>query len=371
MGSMTLLLAFGAINGFVLAILCAAPARNRTANRFLAGLIGLVSLRLMIYVFGFAGAYDAYPWLTFAPFDVSFAFGPLLWLYVITLSQGDPPSPRWQHFLPAGVQIGYYCVCFALPAGMKWAWYSGSHLNVIEPIATIVVIGSSAGYALAAWIRCRTYQRWLDDNFSNNESWRLGWMRMIITCFAAALLSAMAAAAWNVLVAPLDYFGRTPVMIVFAALAYTLGLLGWRHGDVPYPALRETVEPEVQRESRADYAQLVGRWRTQIEAGGWWREEQLTLAETAKRLAVSQRMLSRGLNAGAATNFNALINSLRVSAVRRAIIDGWSGDLLSLAFECGFASKASFNRAFLFHTGQNPSAWRAAQLSPELRSDVI
>lgn len=370
MGPLALLLAFGAINGFVLAILCAAPARNLKANRFLAALIGLVSLRLMIYVLGFAGAYDAYPWLTFAPFDVSLAFGPLLWLYVITLAHGDPPSPPWQHFLPAGLQVGYYCVCFALPAGMKWAWYSGAHLHVIEPAATLLILGSSASYLLAAWIKCGVYQRWLDENFSNNESWRLGWMRLIIACFAAALLSAMAAVAWNGLVAPLDYFGRAPVMIVFAGLAYILGLLGWRHGDVPYPALCEAIEPEVQREPRADYAQLVDRWRTQIETGGWWREEQLTLAETAKRLAVSQRMLSRGLNAGAATNFNTLINSMRVTAVQQKLIDGWAGDLISLAFECGFASKASFNRAFLFHTGQNPSAWRAAQISPKLRPDI-
>lgn len=33
-------------------------------------------------------------------------------------------------------------------------------------------------------------------------------------------------------------------------------------------------------------------------------------------------------------------------------------DLLALAFDAGFGSKASFNRAFIDATGKSPSAWR-------------
>jgi AraC-like DNA-binding protein len=50
----------------------------------------------------------------------------------------------------------------------------------------------------------------------------------------------------------------------------------------------------------------------------------------------------------------------------RAITDGGSGDLLAIALEYGFSSKASFNRAFLRHTGMTPSRWRssASQIPP-------
>ena len=44
---------------------------NRSAQRLLAVLLVVAVLRLMPYVLGFAGAYDAWPWLSFAPFGFS------------------------------------------------------------------------------------------------------------------------------------------------------------------------------------------------------------------------------------------------------------------------------------------------------------
>ncbi len=38
------------------------------------------------------------------------------------------------------------------------------------------------------------------------------------------------------------------------------------------------------------------------------------------------------------------------------------GDLLRIALDCGFSSKASFNRVFREHTGRSPTAWKAAQI---------
>ncbi len=371
MGPVTILLLAGVANGAVLAGLCLTTAQNRTANCFLSLLIALVSLRMTIYVLGFAGSYDSYAWLTFLPLDVSFAFGPLLWLYVATLAQSEPPA-RWQrHLAPAALQIVYYLACFALPQPAKWDWYSGWHLDVVEPIGTVVVLISTAFYTARAWCEHRTYQRWLDDHFADRDPWRLDWLRAMIACFALAWMVTIAAAFWHVFIRPLDYFGRTPVMLGFAALVYALGLLGWRYGSVAYPPQRLALPSEAAREPRTDYTLLVSDWRRRIESGGWWREEQLTLADVARRLAVSERTLSRGLNLGAATNFNAFINGMRVAAAQRAIADGWRDDLLALAFNCGFASKASFNRAFRAHTGMNPTAWRVAQNPPEIATGMI
>ena len=92
----------------------------------------------------------------------------------------------------------------------------------------------------------------------------------------------------------------------------------------------------------------------------------MTLGEAASRLGVSERTLSRGLGEGSGQSFNEFFNGLRVEAVQRAIIAGASDDLLTIALDCGFRSKASFNRAFRRHTGTTPSAWRssASQIPP-------
>ena len=60
----------------------AGATRNRAANRWLAALLALLAMRVVVYVIGYAGFYDAYPWLSFAPFDLALCFGPLLWFHV-------------------------------------------------------------------------------------------------------------------------------------------------------------------------------------------------------------------------------------------------------------------------------------------------
>ncbi|MEO1173865.1 MAG: AraC family transcriptional regulator, partial [Myxococcota bacterium] len=49
---------------------------ERDAHRILAVLLLVVAGILTPQIIGFAGFYDAFPWLTFAPFAVPLALGP-------------------------------------------------------------------------------------------------------------------------------------------------------------------------------------------------------------------------------------------------------------------------------------------------------
>ncbi len=367
MGMASTLLLVGALNGALLAVLVAGLRENRRANRFLAALIALVSLRLGIYILGFVGAYDADPGLTFLPLDLSFAFAPLLWLYVATLTGGAPPRHWRVHLTPAAIQLAYYSLCFALPLQAKRDWYGGGHLDRVEPAAMVLILLSAAAYTALSLRRYAAYQAWLDSHFANREQWRLGWLRSLVLAFAAFLALTVGFALWDWLVAPLDYFGRLPVMLGFCVLTYALGLLGWRYGGIAYPHPALSL-PEPTPEAKVDYRAMSARWRERLEESGWWREDALTLPDLARRLAVSERTLSRGLNTGGGQNFNAFVNGVRVEAVQRALRDpAEDRDLLTLALDCGFASKASFNRAFKASTGLSPSAWRARHSRPEIR----
>ena len=79
----------------------------------------------------------------------------------------------------------------------------------------------------------------------------------------------------------------------------------------------------------------------------------------AERLGVSEGYLSRALNQGLGVNFNEFVNRMRVEAVTRAMSDpAESRPVLAIALECGFSSKASFNRAFKAATGATPTELR-------------
>lgn len=362
-GPLSWILTVLALNGALMAVLLFATPGTRGANRVLAGLVALITLRLLIYVIGFAGLYDDYPWITFAPLDASLAFGPLLWLYVFRLTRQFLPRHWGWHFVPVAAQLTYSLVAFSLPLGTKLWWFRGPHLNLVEPVGFVAMLISCACYLILAWRRQQEYQRWLDDSFANREAWRLGWITAILAAFAATLLVAILAAVVNAAVAPLDYFSRTPVIIASSLLAYALGLLGWRNAGLNLPAQPLSIaalddpEPNPSR-----LATAFARWAMRIDSEQWWREDSLTLGEVASRLGTSERTFSRALSKAAGCNFNVFINGLRVEAVKRAIAAGSSSDMLSLAFECGFNSKASFNRAFLRQTGMTPTRWRTTKL---------
>lgn len=96
-----------------------------------------------------------------------------------------------------------------------------------------------------------------------------------------------------------------------------------------------------------------------IDTEQLWRDPALTLAGLARILGTNTTYLSRGLGAAAGENFNTIINRRRVAEMQQLLaMPTEQRDLLTLAFDVGFNSKASFNRAFLDLAGMSPSQWR-------------
>ncbi len=85
----------------------------------------------------------------------------------------------------------------------------------------------------------------------------------------------------------------------------------------------------------------------------------LTLVSLAQKIGVSREELSDTINQGFHNRFNDFINSYRVVETKRLIHDGKhkTHSLLGLAYEAGFNSKATFNRAFKKAESQSPSEY--------------
>jgi AraC-like DNA-binding protein len=65
------------------------------------------------------------------------------------------------------------------------------------------------------------------------------------------------------------------------------------------------------------------------------------------------------INQGFQQNFNDFINNYRIEAVKQKLQLGEqkTQTLLGIAYDCGFNSKATFNRAFKKVTGVSPKEW--------------
>ena len=118
----------------------------------------------------------------------------------------------------------------------------------------------------------------------------------------------------------------------------------------------------VQGERKEDSA-LLTEWKPKIEAllknEKAYEDEALSLTEVAKILKTNPSIVSKVINQGFQLNFNDFVNNYRIEAVKEKLKAGEqkTQTLLGIAYDCGFNSKATFNRAFKKATGVSPKEW--------------
>ncbi|MDH5303971.1 MAG: AraC family transcriptional regulator [Gammaproteobacteria bacterium] len=86
----------------------------------------------------------------------------------------------------------------------------------------------------------------------------------------------------------------------------------------------------------------------------------LTLAELARQLKISQNYLSQVINEQTGKNFFDFVNEHRIEAAKRVLADRDRSDakVLTIAMDAGFNSKTAFYEAFKKHVGQTPRQYR-------------
>ena len=91
-----------------------------------------------------------------------------------------------------------------------------------------------------------------------------------------------------------------------------------------------------------------------------YQNGELSVGELASILKVHPNYLSQIINEREGINFYEYVNHFRVEEFKRLITipKNQKITLLSLAYDCGFNSKSSFNTAFIKQVGMTPSAFR-------------
>ena len=359
-GWRTALLFAAILQCLLLAGALATGAENRVANRFLAAALVVIVGLLTPYAIGFGGAYDHFRWLTFAPFAVPLAFGPLLYAYAHALADGTAPRRMRWHLAPAIVQFAYFAACFLLPPEAKWQWYTGGHRAWIAPVFDGLALVSLAAYAFAIGEVLKRQRIRLADQRSDDDRFSADWLGRVLTAILVGLSVEFGFWLWSVFAGGIDFFQETGMYLALAVLGIYLGVAGWRQAAllVPLAAASQPVSVEPEPVRAPDWSSFALEIADRTREAGWWREPDLSLSRLARLLGTNSGRLSRAINLGLGMNFSNFVNGLRAEGVARALEAGADSDLLSLALDMGFASKASFNRAFRTRFGVSPSQFR-------------
>jgi AraC-like DNA-binding protein len=337
---------------------------NRVAARTLAALLVVLIGVFTPWLIGFAGFYDRWRWLTFAPLSSPLFVPPLLYLYGHALAWGRWPAKAWRYLVPGAVQFAFQALSFLLPWPLKdrWADMATPAANAIFAVALTISFVVHGRAALGLLVR---YRAALAAARSDDARFAARWLGRSVVALGVLFPVWAGTLLWDA-VAPIGYLGLMGLYAAIAAFALYLGIEGWRHALLPFPTIDalEDAPPAAEAAPR-DWRAQGEAWAAAVRAGGWQADPELGLKQLARLLGTNSAYLSRALNEGLGMSFSSFVNGLRCEAVAEALRAGTDRSLLDLAFEAGFASKASFNRAFRQRYGVTPRGYRGDVSSDE------
>jgi len=339
---------------------------NRRANRSLTALLIVLAGVTLERAFALSPVSRvAAGWVALLPYSVPLAVGPLVYAYVRDLVIDAPWPRRWLHFLPALAAMAHSAWVIALPASQRLLLEDGRGRDRIQTLFDVSTPLSLAVYGALSVVLIARHRRWADQTRSDRDAYR-GWGLTFLLGGAAGTLFLVASVRTAALSVPrLDRFDLWVFDALLACVGVALGVEAVRRHERPFPSIDNDAStapaaPALPAASAdRDWSRLGREWAERLASAGWWREPGLSLPSLARRLGTNTSHLSRAFNEGLGQSFPDVVNALRAEEVaRRLEEEPGRSDLLTLAFEAGFSSKASFNRAFRARFGVAPSEWR-------------
>ena len=374
----SLILFFCLLQGTIFSVLLFLRAsRNKNSSDFwLASLLILLSLSTVSDFIGFAGVYDVFKQikdLTFFPFSNPFGYGVLIYLYVQTVSNSKRKFERrdWLLFIPSIIFYVYQFLAFAQEISFK-NWYENAiHIPFISPFFAVTAIMFN-GYLLFYSIKYyRQYRTWLNENFSDTETIKFNWLRNFLYLFTAILLITALFSLTTNFIFKLSYKQFFWLSLINAFSVYYLAIAGYLRSnsiELNFAEIKtEEIEGKKSLLSEKELETLKAKIKNLMINDKIFLEPSLTLNDVARTVGVNSTVLSYAINIGFEKNFNDFVNQFRIDAVKTKLTNTVDKNLLGVAFDCGFNSKATFNRSFKKFTGVSPKEFQESlKLSNEV-----
>lgn len=365
---------------------------NIRADRFLAALLFVLSLSLLDGFLSEANYYVFYPSLIGLEWPTNFLYGPLIYLYIRSVTQVGSKSAEWKtglHFIPTLISFILLLPFFLLSPDKKALWRSltggvlkKDSLRDLDPIITIIVVQMTI-YLLLSFRLLVKHTTKTKQDFSSVEEINLSWLWLILITFS--FLWAVYVC-YTVLSPLCDIYRQVGFLLhlMCACAVFVLGYKGLKQpemypvlqvmdsiellprpaeGDVPVDAIPEGAVQTKYRKSSLDEIQagvILDDLIRIMETERPYLEMELSLSSLAGMLSVSTNHLSQVINQKLKKSFFDFVNEYRVEEVKRLLLSPESAKLsvIGIGMDAGFRSKSAFYSAFKRHTGMTPTRYR-------------
>lgn len=399
--SVIMLYLFGISINFFLILLLFSKKGKTVADKFLLAWLIVICCHLLLFVAATTFTGSKYPEVHVVAPLFPLLHGPLLYLYTAAMTNMLPANKiKWAlHFLPFLIVSIVMTPFFMLSTEEKGVVVDsgGKGYEIQLSINYFAILISGIVYVIWLLILLGKHKKNIANQFSNDEKIKLNWLRYLI--YGLGII-------WIIIIAQTvneksydDYIFGAVVLIVVV-----IGYFGIKQGriystttiqplktdaenitkdestNIPFTEETSSAEifeekPVLEVEQKEDillkkkYAksglsevasqELHDKLTSLMQQEKVYTEPELTLAALAQKLNVHPNYLSQVINEKEGKTFYDYINTLRVQEFIRIVLipENSKFTMMSMAADCGFNSKSSFNKNFKKVIGQSPSEY--------------
>jgi AraC-like DNA-binding protein len=353
-----LLILLGAVQGFIISAMLFFSKQARQSNRILAGLIFLMALAsLYLYVTG-TSFFSHFPILNlisnFIPFIIIMPVGPLIYFYIRSFTEpAFVLSKRYRrHFYTVLIDLVPNIAAIIYVTGLIFKWLPKNDApwgNFIDQYNMYSDI--------PRWLSITIYL-WAANKYLKSQAHPIPWLKQFVKIFTAFQLI------WLCYLIPyeiprysnrlIDLFNWYPVYIPLSILIYWLGIKGYMvsqtRSETHVPKKSLPVDQNLGEE-------VMAALRKVMEEEKLWMNPALNLSLLTRQTGIPAKTISAVLNQHLNKSFNEFINGYRIDAIKARLLSAEDKNLTiaGLAYECGFNSQPTFQRAFKSIQGESPS----------------
>ena len=348
------------------------------SSKWLSLFTFLCTLYITPFMLGYANWYSESPYreiLFFIPFQQLFLIGPVLYFYSQSLLNASFKISKkdYIHLVPAIVYMSYSLIVFITDVFIvdEPYFYADGRDKDFDLWYQIAGLVSMVFYLVLSLRFYINYKKIAFETVSFADSIMFKWLQRFFIAFLAILLLRLL---YFIINPEWGQFGRKFwYYLCFSVLYYYIALSGYSNTVKAMIPINPTIDEEVPEIS----IQNAKKKRIEItipDTETWkqrllelmlveklYENPSLTVSDIASQLETNTKFISSIVNSVFQMNFNDFINYYRVEAVKEQLKNNAqkTKTLLGIALECGFNSKATFNRAFKKHTSLSPKEFLA------------
>ncbi len=387
---MSTLYLIGFVQTIFLAILIITKKKLKLSDLFLILFILIMGCRLLFIHFSELGLYASYPQLVLMEFIYWPLFGPLLYLYISTITSQNQKFKLIYliNFLPALI-VFFAFFGYILESGYLY-FNEYNQRGILFQVGLYVWFYTTHAYFILCIIKLYRYRRKIKNYFSYKKNIDLKWLMILTYGFGVFLFYSL------IYIMTKSYFDfEMPEFVdhltwlIMVVYIFGIGFFGYKQKGV----FNNSENISMMNDNiltKTDTDQLENKYRDIKDAGQYLKSKinetennkileallknmeeekpylncELDIRMLAEKLNTTPHKLSQVVNTNLNKNFYEFINEYRIRDAKFYLTSPQCDNekIMTIAYDCGFNSKSSFYSVFKKFTSQTPAKYKSKHL---------